>query len=118
MNAKLIKEGLLIKYPSNTYGIWEILGEDPNCDFGGHHSQPKLKIVEGTYCNVVNYALTLKGFVSWGSGGNINLISPQINVDDFKNSKVLALQDEKDLLSKRIKEIENEVNVLIQGDIP
>lgn len=46
--------------------IWQILGEDPNCDFGGSHIQPTLGYVEGEYEDVLVYAQTLKGCESMG----------------------------------------------------
>lgn len=50
----------------NAEGEWEIYGEDPNCDMGGHHHTPYLCTVSGTYKDVVEYALGLRGFYSWG----------------------------------------------------
>ena len=52
-------------------GIWEILGEDPNCDMGGSHHQPSLEIVEGTLEKAIQYAVELYGFWQWGGGGNL-----------------------------------------------
>ena len=38
---------LLQKHSLDETGEWEIYGEDPNCDFGGHHHQPFLGIASG-----------------------------------------------------------------------
>lgn len=53
------------------HGLWDIYGEDPNCDFGGYHSEPFLERVDGTYRQAVAYALTLPKFVTWGTGGSV-----------------------------------------------
>ncbi len=37
-NHKYVCDRLASKYPLTTQGTWRIMGEDPNCDFGGHHS--------------------------------------------------------------------------------
>lgn len=52
-------------------GVWMIFGEDPNCDMGGQHHQPNLGTVHGKLRNVVNHAVSLANFYSWGSGGDI-----------------------------------------------
>lgn len=52
-------------------GTWRIRGEDPNCDFGGHHYQPELGTVEGKLRDVVEHAVQLDGFYTWGGGGDI-----------------------------------------------
>lgn len=59
------------KHLPNDYGIWEVKGEDPNCDFGGYHHQPHLGFFEGTFKDVCKHALTLTGFFQWGSGGDV-----------------------------------------------
>lgn len=62
---------LMKNHSLKDYGIWEILGEDPNCDMGGSHHQPSLEIVEGTLEKAIQYGVELPGFWQWGSGGNI-----------------------------------------------
>lgn len=107
---------LLQKYPSDTQGTWKILGEDPNCELGGHHHEPELGVVSGTYHNVVEYALKLPHFFNWGAGGRIILITPPknlINVDKLFDPRVLELEDERTQLQKRLVEIENEIVVFI-----
>lgn len=56
-------------------GIWNIHGEDPNCDFGGSHTNPFLETVEGTYRNACLYAVKLLGFYQWGAGGYVRRTS-------------------------------------------
>lgn len=51
--------------------IWDIFGEDPNCDWAGPHHEPRLATVEGTYEEAVAYAQTLPGWKNWGQGGKV-----------------------------------------------
>jgi hypothetical protein len=105
---KFIKDKLLKHFPATCKGVWEIYGEDPNCDVGGSHHTPLLQVVEGTYINVVEYALTLPGFFTWGGGGNIKLqeiTRPAINVDEINSECRKELNNKKDQLQKEIDEI-------------
>lgn len=130
------REELNKLYHPEEEGCWEILGEDPNCDLGGYHNQPCLGIVLGTYKNVVNYALTLPSFFSWGGGGIIRRVSYRngINVDKIfdapktKKSKVVKeiglLILEKDKLEEvvrnskiRLEEIENQLKMLRKSSV-
>ena len=65
---------LLSKNNLEDYGIWKISGEDPNCDVSGHHHNPHLETVEGVLKDVVKHALKLKGFYTWGGGGEIEKV--------------------------------------------
>lgn len=58
-------------YSPDEYGTWRVTGEDPNCDFGGHHHEPELGTFTGLYKDVVNKAVDLPGFLQWGGGGKI-----------------------------------------------
>lgn len=62
---------MLEKHSLDEIGQWEIYGEDPNCDFGGHHHSPYLETVEGSLDSVIDYAVQLPGFWQWGAGGEI-----------------------------------------------
>lgn len=62
------------KHKMNEVGTWEIRGEDPNCDFGGHHHNPYLGTVSGELFDVVKHAVSLKGFFTWGGGGIIKKV--------------------------------------------
>jgi len=54
------------------YCIYSVYGEDPNCDMGGHHSNPFLGNVEGTFKEVLEYAANeMPRFYQWGGGGHI-----------------------------------------------
>lgn len=61
------------KYGLDTVGMWDIHGEDPNCDMGGYHSEPYLGEFYGTLRDCIAYANDLPGFWGWGSGGSFKL---------------------------------------------
>lgn len=63
---KLLKEHSL-----TDEGIWEVCGEDPNCDLGGHHYQPYIGTVDGVLEDVIRWAVMQKNFWQWGAGGTI-----------------------------------------------
>jgi hypothetical protein len=62
------------KHSLDEEGTWRIRGEDPNCDMGGHHYQPDLGTVEGKLSDVVEHAVNLSGFYTWGGGGDIGKV--------------------------------------------
>jgi hypothetical protein len=62
---------LLRKHSLTEEGVWHVYGEDPNCDMGGHHSNPYLGLFEGTLDDVIREAVSISGFFQWGSGGKI-----------------------------------------------
>lgn len=62
-------------YKMDDVGVWEILGEDPNCDMGGPHYQPKLGYLDGYFEDVLAKAVTMSGFYSWGAGGTITKVT-------------------------------------------
>jgi hypothetical protein len=106
---------LLGNYSSEEQGTWTIFGEDHNADGGGPHSEPKLEVVNGTYKNVVEYALNLKGFFSWGRGGRISKKACQTkltNVDLLVDPKILVLEKERSQLRLRLREVEDELSLL------
>lgn len=65
---------LLKKYKLETEGMWRVTGEDPNPDFGGHHSNPFIANVEGKLDDVIKWAVVHPMFWSWGGGGRIERI--------------------------------------------
>lgn len=67
-------EKLLQNHRLNEYGVWKISGEDPNCDLGGPHYEPDLGTVQGTLDSVIDYAVCLSGWSSWGDGGKIEAV--------------------------------------------
>jgi len=73
INSTWAGQDLLKKHSLSEYGIWKVYGEDPNCDFGGHHHTPYLGKFQGTLEEVIRHAVTLSGFWQWGGGGNFKL---------------------------------------------
>ena len=85
---------LMKKHSLDEPGLWQIFGEDPNCDFGGCHSQPRLGFVEGNLNDVILYAVELPGFWQWGAGGDIK------KVDNIKKVDSKTAERRKFLLEK------------------
>lgn len=101
-------KALLGKYPLTETGLWRIRGEDPNCDFGGHHYQPELGVVEGTLADVIDYAVGLKNFWTWGGGGDISLVEVK-KIDGAQNKRIAELRKESEDLQARLKAINTEL---------
>lgn len=99
---------LLDKYPLNTSGTWRIQGEDPNCDFNGPHHQPDLGVVEGTLSDVIEYAVDLEHYWTWGSGGDITPITVK-KIDSATNKRTTTLRQEAIDLVARLAEINKEL---------
>lgn len=64
-------KGLLEKHYLADTGVWEVRGEDPNCDLGGYHHQPSLGLVSGHLSDAIRWAVQQPSFYSWGGGGDI-----------------------------------------------
>lgn len=115
-NHENVRRRLLEAHHANEQGTWRIRGEDPNCDLGGHHHQPELDIVTGTYINVVEYALGLSGFFSWGGGGDIEKITSTKNIDNvINNPRIKKLEAERKQVEARLKAIDSELEILNRG---
>ena len=65
---------LLKKCGLQDAGLWLVYGEDPNCDFGGCHSQPFLGLYQGKLDDVIRAVVVVGGFFTWGSGGSIQKV--------------------------------------------
>jgi hypothetical protein len=102
---------VLAKHSLTETGLWNIKGEDPNCDMGGHHYQPDLGTVEGTLKEVIEYAVDLPNFWAWGGGGNIIKVSVK-KIDSKENARIANLRAEQADLNKRLKEINLELKEL------
>lgn len=70
---KLMKE-----YHISDYGIWEILGEETNCDYNGPHHQPHIAYVKGTLEKALLYAVKQPKWKTWGNGGVIKPIPEKL----------------------------------------
>lgn len=62
---------LLREHSLDEEGFWHVFGEDTNAELQGPHHTPDLGIYEGKLGDVLRVAVTLKGFWSWGGGGEI-----------------------------------------------
>lgn len=73
-------ERLMKEHKLSDVGVWEILGEDPNCDYAGTHVQPHIGYVEGTLEKALLYAVKQPNWYSWGSGGSVKPITEKLIV--------------------------------------
>lgn len=106
-NKELFKKRFFEKYNPDEHGIWEIYGEDPNCDFGGHHHNPFLGVVEGFAKDVVEYAMDLRGFWQWGSGGYLKKRTETVKkITPGYNQRKNELLRQKADLDKKLRAIE------------
>ena len=99
-----VRAKLITKHPVEQVGIWLVKGEDSNADFGGHHYMPTLGYFEGRYLDVVDLAINLKSFFTWGGGGSIDLITVQ-KVERDTVRELEETMTELDALKKREKEL-------------
>lgn len=101
---------LLSKHSLDETGVWQVFGEDPNCDFGGHHHEPFLGLIEGKLDDVIYEAVSYSGFFQWGGGGRITKYKNP-GVAKAKTSKERDALDnaERDKLSKKREELEREL---------
>ena len=68
---------LLEKHSLHETGIWEVRGEDLNCDWGGHHHEPYIGTYTGVLADVIILAVESASFWNWGAGGSITRIDVQ-----------------------------------------
>lgn len=68
----------LSKIDPKTDGLWEIRGEDPNCELHGPHHQPYLGTYSGTFEDVVAMAVEMAQFWQWGYGGTIRAVDIKV----------------------------------------
>lgn len=101
MDKTEIRRRLLAEHNATTTGIWRIYGEDNNCDLGGPRLIPTLDTVSGAYEDVVEYALDLPNFISWGRGGHIEKI-------EYHSVDKVWMKRKKELL-KRKADLEAEI---------
>jgi len=98
--SKLVREHLLIEE-----GLWQIYGEDSNCDLGGSHHMPLLDTVRGKLEDVIEYAVSLDCFWTWGGGGEIKKIE----------EKAVPNVTQKKHILKKIAEYEERIRILKQS---
>ena len=85
---------LLEKHNLKEEGFWKVEGEDPNCDWGGHHHNPFMGIYEGKLEDVIKTVIYLSSFWTWGNGGKItkiDILKPSpMTEGEAKRAKILA----------------------------
>ena len=96
-------------YPDNQVGVWEVRGEDPNCDFGGSHHSPYLGTFAGTLIDVVSMAVEMPQFWTWRDGGEIKLVTV-VKIDSAITSKRKKLKQELQDIEIRAAEIKKQLN--------
>lgn len=104
---KLLKEHSL-----EEEGLWQVFGEDPNCDFGGSHHQPNLGFFSGRLTDVIDAAVELSGFWAWGAGGDIRKVSQIKKVDDQSAKKRAELKSRRAEVQQELDRIDNELKGL------
>lgn len=97
---------LLKKHLLTEQGTWQIYGEDQNCDFGGSHYSPLLDTVTGKLSDVIEYAVELRSFWTWGGGGDIRKINVK-NVETVVSQKkeIASLKAQMKQIQDRLKEL-------------
>lgn len=107
-NRERVRQQLLGKHPRDRFGLWEIRGEDSNCDLGGSHHMPLLTRVEGTYEDAVALAISLDGFFNWGAGGSVELVEFS-KLEKGTEARLRGLQDKRKKLRLQLDEVETEL---------
>lgn len=95
---------LIKKYPLDLRAVWQVRGEDSNCDFGGSHFMPTLGYYEGTLDEVIDIAVNLPDFWQWGGGGELTPIKIK-PADRARQEGIDALRKERDALLVKVAEI-------------
>jgi hypothetical protein len=109
LNSTYSGANLLKEHSLHEEGLWQIFGEDPNCDFGGSHHSPELGIVEGKLEDVIAYAVNLPGFWNWGGGGHFKKIPTPIKITPESNYERTKLQQEEESLKEQLEKVQNQL---------
>lgn len=102
---------LLKKHSLDEEGTWEILGEDPNYDFGGHHHNPQLGIYTGRLRDIIDMAVEMRSFSTWGGGGlirKVNITKVDRNTVKLRNelaNRERQLQEELSKVQQQLKSL-------------
>lgn len=96
-------------YSVNEEGIFEVRGEDPNCDFGGPHHQPLLFVAQGKFIDILTRAVKTNNWMTCGSGGTITKLKiDKVGTGGFvRNEKeIKKIKQEISDLQKKLAELE------------
>lgn len=99
---------LLKNHRLSNVGIWNVRGEDPNCDMGGSHHQPDLGTFEGKLSDIISMAADMPGFWQWGAGGDIRPVNIK-KVDGKTAERRRELLNEQAELTARLEMIKKEL---------
>lgn len=102
--ARLIK-----KHSLSEVGVWQVCGEDPNCDMGGHHCNPTLGYYRGSLYDVITMAADLPDFYTWGTGGKITKIVIK-DADADTQKRLSGLKAKREALEIAISDVNNEID--------
>lgn len=108
-----VRQKLSKEHDPDEVAIWHIRGEDPDCDARGRPRKPSLAYVKGRYEHVLEYALNIPEFVTWGSGGSIEPIDVMdIDADSMQKitaarNRIRQLDDELHNAKEALKRLEN-----------
>ena len=100
---------LLKKYSLDADGLWQIFGEDPNCDMGGSHHSPSLGFASGKLADVIEYGVALPRFWQWGAGGDFKLIKGIVNVNPEENARRRQLEEKEAELKAQLEEVQRQL---------
>lgn len=97
MTKDQVKANLFDGRSKTEFGIWVVKGEDPNCDMQGIHIKPILGYFEGCLQNVIDMAVILPRFFSWGAGGSVEAITIQSCTSVTVKERVKLIQRQAEL---------------------
>lgn len=105
---------LLKRHSLDEEGVWEVLGEDPNCDFGGYHHSPRLGIYEGRLRDIIEKAVVMPSFWTWGAGGDVRLVEIKTvkTQDEQTKKRIIELKDHLYSLEQQQKEVKKRLKDL------
>lgn len=104
---------LLKKHSLDETGVWEIFGEDDNPGLHGPHYNPPLGTVEGKLQDVIEYAVELRNFWSWGGGGDIRKGAPVRKLADLKADGRRAAEKKVQKLKEQLQAAEQHLKDLL-----
>lgn len=99
---------LLSRHKLSETGTWQIFGEDSNAELAGPHHTPLLATVDGKLEDVINYAIDLPRWATWGGGGEIRK-TEVIKVDTAEILRRREMERELKDLEVRVKELKQEL---------
>ncbi len=99
---------LLEQYSLDTDGIWQVNGEDPNCDPGGAHYKPDMGVCTGKLSDVIREYVEHSNFWSWGGGGTFRLISIK-KITPETSGRTKALKEEIARVESRLVNLKKEL---------